>query len=233
MFSSNSQRGPADPSGVPVELHPRIVTRSAAAPRGPAPGRQDPSFSEHLAARTPLEPGEAARALSRAWREVTGAEPSPHTLGALYAQWALETGRGRSMIGFNFGNLKGVGPGGKSTLMMTGEGHGRSARQVRARFRAYDGVDEGARDYVQTLARKFPRSFAAARAGDTSGFAEALAREGYFTADPVAYRQGLVGLAREYERVGPRAGALRVDAASPAVEGVLRAFQDAMMRRRA
>src|SRR6266571_5017730 len=52
--------------------------------------------------RTPLTGGEAASALSKAWQAVTGQAPNPKLLSVLVAQWAHETGRGESMLNYNF-----------------------------------------------------------------------------------------------------------------------------------
>ncbi len=190
------------------------------------------SFRAAVAGRTPLGPREAASALSRAWQDVLGEPPPPGSVGVLWAQWALETGRGQSMHGFNFGNIKGKGPGGRSTVLSTREGHGASEHRVRARFRAYDSVDEGARDYVRTLAEHYPGAIAAARRGNADGFVTALENGHYFTADPRAYRRGVSSLAREFEHAGPGSSALRVDRVNSAEMAVIQAFAQAISRHR-
>lgn len=207
--------------------------RSRAVAASPEPARGGTaSFRAVVSGRTPLGPREAADALSRAWQDVLGEPPPPGSVGVLWAQWALETGRGQSMIGHNFGNIKGAGPGGRSTVMATREGYGATEHGVRARFRAYDSVDEGARDYVRTLARRFPGAIDAARQGNAAGFVDALQRGHYFTADPAAYRRGVESLAREFEHVGPREGVLRVDRVGAGEMGVIQAFTQAISRHR-
>ncbi len=64
---------------------------------------------------TALDESEAARVLAHAWRAEVGSAPSARTLAILWAHWAHETGRGRRMVGHNFGGLKGAGPNGASS----------------------------------------------------------------------------------------------------------------------
>jgi flagellum-specific peptidoglycan hydrolase FlgJ len=71
------------------------------------------------------------------------------------------------------------------------EGHGRTEQHVFARFRSYESAQAGARDYVHLLATRYPTALVAAAAGDAAGFAHALAKGGYFTAEPSAYAAGL------------------------------------------
>jgi len=169
---------------------------SPSPPRAPArPGA--PEFSLVNAVRTQLTPGEAKNALESAWRDTFGESPSPETSAILTAQWAHETGRGGSMFNFNFGGIKGAGPGGHSVLQRTKEGYGETERTIRDRFRAYGTAEEGARDYVQLLNRRFPKALDAAREGDAEGFVRALKQRGYFTGDESAYVRSVTHLSRE------------------------------------
>jgi len=63
------------------------------------------------ARRTPATAQEVFSALGRAWRGRFGEEAKRESLLVLLAQWALETGRGKSMWNYNLGNVKGK-PGG-------------------------------------------------------------------------------------------------------------------------
>jgi len=97
------------------------------------------------------------------------------------------------MPGHNFAGIK-AAPSASSALsksFRTVEGHGASRHEVNARFRMYESAEAGAYDYVRLLATRYPDAIAAAHAGDSKGFTQALARGGYFTADPAAYRAGL------------------------------------------
>jgi flagellum-specific peptidoglycan hydrolase FlgJ len=105
------------------------------------------------------------------------------------------------MYGNNFGGIK-AGARGPSALLETTEGYGSQARRVRDRFRTYATPEEGARDYVSLLARRYPEAFRALQAGDVEGFAAGLHQGRYFTANPETYRAALRRLAEEH-RLGP------------------------------
>ncbi len=156
------------------------------------------SGARHVAAqRTPLTGGEAARALEAAWQELTGEAPADETLSILVGQWAHETGRGRAMLNYNFGGIKGSSPTGASTVYRTREGSGASEIQLQDRFRAYDSAEQGASDYLSLLARRYPDALQAAQRGDASGFVQALKSRGYFTGDEAAYSRSVSALARQ------------------------------------
>jgi hypothetical protein len=140
--------------------------------------------------RTRLDSQAAQLLLGRAWEAVVGCPAPPQGIALLTAQWALETDSGRSMPGHNFGGIKAT-QSATGASFRTVEGYGAARREVTARFRVYDSAEIGARDYVRLLATRYPAALDAARAGNTAGFAQALAAGGYFTADPRAYERGL------------------------------------------
>lgn len=216
----------------------RVSRRGVAAPgavqgRPGATAHPGPSFSAVLGRRTPLPPGDAARQLASAWHDVLGEPAPPGGVAVLWAQWALETGRGTDMVGNNFGGLKGHAPGGGSTVQWTHEGHGAGRRRIHDRFRAYASAQAGARDYVRTLAEHYPDALAQARQGNAGGFVDALARRHYFTADPAAYRRAVQGLAHQYRTQGPDAvQPLEVDDPGPWASGVIEELQRATARHR-
>lgn len=146
------------------------------------------------AQRTPLSGSEAAQAIETAWTDVMGAPPSRSTVAVLTAQWAHETGRGQSMLNYNFGGIKGTGPSGLSAAYRTKEGWGANEVRTVDTFRAYRTPEEGARDYVALLAKRFPKAVEAAQAGDADGFVRALKERGYFTGNEAAYRNSVSSL---------------------------------------
>jgi hypothetical protein len=168
------------------------------------------------AARTRLSGDEAAGALRAAWTQVRGEAPSPEALSILVGQWAHETGRGASMLNYNFGGLKGTGPSGLSAAYSTREGWGENAVRVVDRFRAYGSAEEGAHDYVSLLARRYPDALGAAENGDAKGFVQALKAGGYFTDNEAAYARSVQSLASlalrsGFEALGAGAGELDAD----------------------
>jgi flagellum-specific peptidoglycan hydrolase FlgJ len=144
--------------------------------------------------RTPLTGTQAASALAQAWKQRHGRAADPGTITLLTAHWAHETDRGRAMLNFNFGGIKGKGPEGLQTSYVTHEGSGSSrARQVDT-FRAYSSAESGARDYLELLGRRYPQALAAAEAGEPAAFVRALKAGGYFTADEQSYQRSIAAL---------------------------------------
>lgn len=184
------------------ELTRQLQGRSASA--SPPLGRARASVprDEATPTRTPLTGGEAGSALSKAWQVVTGQAPNPKLLSVLVGQWAHETGRGESMLNYNFGGLKGTSPSGMFAAYRTHEGSGETARVTTDRFRAYRSATEGAVDYVRFLRARFPSALDAASSGDASGFVHELKRGGYFTDNEVDYARSVTNLAQRAERDG-------------------------------
>ena len=175
-----------------------------------------------------LSAPEARTLLGSAWTTVTGNPPEPRTSALLTAHWALETDAGRSMPGHNFAGIKAT-PTAAGKTMRTIEGHGATRRELNARFRVYENAEAGAQDYVKLLATRYPDALAAARTGDSAGFARALARGGYFTADPGCYAAGLEQRLAALEPGAPQSpfgsSAPPPALARAALEGVLHALR--------
>jgi len=133
---------------------------------------------------------DARSLLANAWQAVTGRVAEPHTSALLTAHWAVETDGGRCMPGHNFAGIK-AAPSARGETFSTVEGHGPAKHEIQARFRVYESPEAGALDYVSLLARRYPDAVAAAASGDSAGFARALAKGGYFTADLGAYAAAL------------------------------------------
>lgn len=154
------------------------------------------------AQRTRLSGEQAANALSQAWQERFGEPPSQGTLSILVAHWSHETGRGESMLNYNFGGIKGSGPSGLSAAYKTREGFGENEQRIVARFRAYESATEGARDYVDLLARRYGDAVDNAAREDAPGFVRALKQKGYFTGEEQAYVRSVSSLAAQAQARG-------------------------------
>lgn len=148
-------------------------------------------------ARTPMTSAEAQLHLHLAYREVVGKAPDSRTLSLLLAQWALETGRGENMWGFNFGGIKSRDGG---AMLETQESYGTNRQQLAQRFRTYRNALEGACDYVQILVGTFPKAFCALHGGNAREFVWALWDSGYFTGNRDEYAHAIALLSLEYER---------------------------------
>ena len=217
----------AEPAATPEQQRAfagELERAQRAEPQRPASAEATPTLV--AARRTRLSGSEAAEALRSAWTQVRGEAPSPETLSILVGQWAHETGRGQSMLNFNFGDIKGTGPSGMSAASATREGWGENATRVVARFRAYGSAEEGARDYVSLLARRYPNAVNAAEAGDARGFVQALKANGYFTDNLASYTRSVESLAARarlsgFDALGSSSGAPAVPGAAGVAEALL------------
>lgn len=149
------------------------------------------------AERTRLTGSQAAEALASAWEDRVGSPPSERTLSILVAHWAHETGRGESMLNYNFGGIKGTGPSGLSAAYRTREGFGEHEVRITDRFRAYTSAEEGARDYVDLLVRRYDEAVQRAANEDPEGFVRSLRAKGYFTGEEQAYVRSVMSLANQ------------------------------------
>lgn len=102
--------------GLPLawSRHPGVPLAGSGAPISEPPdtlptGASGPVFI--AAEKTPATPAAVFTALGKTWKAQFGTEPKHESLLVLLAQWAFETGRGKSMWNFNLGNAKGK-PGG-------------------------------------------------------------------------------------------------------------------------
>ena len=111
------------------------------------------------------------------------------------ARVELETAHGTSMINYNFGGIKGVGPSGLTARAKTPEVIDGKAKTIVDGFRAYRTLDEGAEDYVRLLKGHFSGALSAADAGSMDGFAHELKRAGYYTASEHDYASALRSIA--------------------------------------
>lgn len=163
--------------------------------------------------RTSLSGSQASEAIKQAYSSITGEQPSEGTLAILTSHWALETGQGKSMYNYNFAGIKGRGPEGMTTVMKTREGYGESTVHIKDGFRAYQSAQEGAKDYISLLVRKYGSAIDAAKAEQPERFAHELKVGGYFTGDPVLYAKGVTRLANQamqhgFDALGATAGPL-------------------------
>lgn len=125
---------------------------------------------------------------------------SDDALSVCWAQWALETGRGRSCFNWNLGNRK-ARRDEPFMLLRTWEIIDGKRVVLDDRFAAFDSLEAGAADYLAFLLRpQYARAWGAFCAGDAVLAARELKRLGYYTADEGEYARGLVSLAAEFKR---------------------------------
>lgn len=154
---------------------------------------------------TPCTPGELAPVLADAWREVIGTEPSRASLLILLAQWALETGWGKSCYCWNLGNYRAVRGEHWTYLPRVSEVIGGVERFYRrdvpaeremCRFAAWESLPEAARFWLGKLSTRFRLAWPAVLSGDPAQYAILLRRAGYYTASEGHYTRLMQSLVR-------------------------------------
>lgn len=155
-----------------------------------------------------ISQGEAAYALREAWNRLYGEYPSIASLALLWAQWALETGRGKAIHCFNFGNIKAVANGPcdwtyyRCNEIIGGKVVWFDPPHPASCFRAYRTSVDGAYDYICFLAKKarYAKAWQQVIAGNPSAFSHELKVAGYYTADEGLYTRGVVSLCNEFKK---------------------------------
>jgi hypothetical protein len=147
------------------------------------------------AQRTPVSRTELRGAIERAYQKLTGNAPTRAFLDTLTAHASLETGSGAQMYNYNFGGIKGRSPTGETAVCRTKEVYSGNEVEVRDGFRAYRSLDDGAVDYLRLMQGRFGGAISNAESGDLAGFAHALKKAGYYTADESKYARALESLA--------------------------------------
>jgi len=160
--------------------------------------------------RTTFSTEDFTRALVAAWRAFyDGATPSKASCGVIWAQYALETGRGKSCWCNNIGNVKHVAGDGHDYCMLTGVWEIIGGKRVTFQpphpqtcFRAYPSLEAGMREHLDFLQRRYAGAWAEVEKGDARAFAHALKSRGYYTAPEEDYAKSLVSLQAEFGRSG-------------------------------
>ncbi len=140
-------------------------------------------------------------AFQRAWPE--GGRAS---IIVLLAQWAHETGRGKSMHCFNVGNSKHVRDSSKSWTffkcneVIDGKIVWFYPDDPACCFDAFESLDEGVAAYFAEMRTRFAGAWPFVIAGDPVGFVKKLKAERYFTADEATYETDVVSLFKEFTR---------------------------------
>lgn len=145
------------------------------------------------AKQTPIGARDYARALLKAWKGQLGTFPTKGQLGCLYGQYMVETS-GVHVYNFNLGNIKEIPNDGLPYMALRGVWEIIGGKRVDlpkthpgSRFTAFETIDQGADWYLKKLRTRFAQSWAAVEKGDPDGFARALKRQGYYTADENVY----------------------------------------------
>lgn len=146
---------------------------------------------------TPLTPDEAAKNLSEAYKIVTGKKPTQVILGLMLAQWALETGNGKSIHWNNYGNGKATKNSGFTTYfrcseIINGKEQFFDPPDPHCHFAAYPSAIEGAIAFINLLKSR-PNWWNGLHSGTPEGFVKGLSTQpyAYFTANVTLYQNVL------------------------------------------
>jgi len=175
------------------------------------PDARSPMPTPLANALTPIDPESAGAALSRAYASLTGSKPSPAVLNLLLAQWGLETGNGKSVHNFNFGNQKSASGDEYYQEFEAGEIVDGQEQKSVMHFAAYKDIDSGALAYVKILHRR-PQWWGGLQSGDPHTFVSGLVAvpgQHYFTADPARYLKSLSDELPKFAVIAKRYGKSR------------------------
>lgn len=174
---------------------------------------------------TPCTPQEMFYALGNSWVQLFNERPKKESLYCLLAQWAVETGWGKSCHCWNIGNFRSREGDGRDYVFYecnellsdaTAQKYVSNAKprsddpekldavitgtakngnlivwfypdSSGSRFRAYDTIEEGAKDYVSSLHDRFHKAWPAIVSGDPTEFIRQLRIQKYFTAIESVY----------------------------------------------
>lgn len=130
--------------------------------------------------------------------------------GVLWAQYALETGRGSACWNFNIANTKvtrAMAEAGVPFFMLPNTWEIEHGRRVvyqppheQTWFRAFDSLAEAMAHHLAFLARRYGEAWAHARSGNPTAFAIALKKRGYYTGSESVYAGSLRHLQAEFLR---------------------------------
>lgn len=162
------------------------------------------------AKRTPIPTEDFRRAVESTFSTVFEVSPTEKTTALIWAQWALETGRGKSCFNFNLCNIKEFNSS-KPLHMLHGVWEIIDGKKVvfeppnpQTWFRAYETLEEGMLDYLHTLKKRFFKSIDSLILGDAIGFALSLKQQNYFTASVSIYQANLSSLQEEFLKTSPK-----------------------------
>lgn len=159
---------------------------------------------------TPLTPEQAAKALSDGYKLVTGKAPTALVLQLMLGQWALETGNGKSIHNFNYGNGKGTSNSQyvqyfRCSEIINGQEIFFDPPAIECRFAAYKTAEDGAVAFVRLLKSR-ENWWKGLHSGSADGFVTGLATKpyAYFTANVDLYRNVLKERAAKYADVAKK-----------------------------
>jgi len=154
-----------------------------------------------LAAKTtPISADQAAKALSAAYKSVVGRKPSFNILKLLVGQWASETGNGKSIYNYNFGNTMPTGSDKFYQVLHASEVIDGVNTPMDEKFAAYKTITDGAQAYIKVLKSR-AHWWKGLQSGNIDDFITGLTTSPkYFTASPASYKKLLTDRVSAYSQ---------------------------------
>lgn len=165
---------------------------------------------------TKLSEAEATYYLREAWKSIYNVYPKNSSLALLFAQWCLETSRGKSLRCWNYGNIKkthgnsvtGVKDDGCCFTMfrlneiLKGKEEWFDPPHIQTHMRGFKTPLEGAIDYIKFLSqrKRYLKAWQEVINGRPREYAIELHLANYYTASVELYTKGIVRLTDEFNR---------------------------------
>lgn len=173
---------------------------------------------------TPLSEAESAYYLREGWNLVYEVYPNINQLGCLWSQFQLESGLGKKMRCFNYGNIKKTA--GHSWTMYQCHEYINGVKQVfypphiQTGFNAYSDPILGAKEYIEFLKnrKRYLAAWDGLVAGDLARFNRGLKAGGYYTADETAYLNRLQFHWKDFQKNAEKFLAWQPETPLPVVE---------------
>jgi len=143
--------------------------------------------------KTTVSDEELATAIINVADKEFGENLNKNQVNLILAQNAHETNYRKNMYNYNVGNIKYTGNKDKYDFIVLNTKeyiNDTSSVKVDAKFRAYESLEEGVKDYLNLIRRK-PSVWKAISSGDPDQFAHALKMTGYYTAPEKDYGRSL------------------------------------------
>ena len=156
--------------------------------------------------RSRISPAELYGALRLSWRCLFGVDPSPDSILVLMAQWALETGHGKSCYCHNLGNVKSNLKSGDWYFMrcweiIDGEKVWIDPDNPGCAFKAYNDLFTATLAHLETLSIRYAKSWSAVLAGDPSQFCALLKKQYYYSGNEAEYTSSVVSIYNSYKKL--------------------------------
>jgi hypothetical protein len=160
---------------------------------------------------TPINEEQAGQSIAAAYKRVTGKKPSKKILKLLLGQWALETGNGKFVHNYNYGNIKASSGSPyvqhfRCSEIIDGKEVFFDPPHPQTAFAAYKTAEDGAVAFINTLKRR-EHWWKGLHTGTPEGFIKGLTtKPAYFTANPDTYKSVLIDRSNKYTAVANKYG---------------------------